>query len=640
MLPSTAVVRLGSISYAPLPERSRCFSLVPFGVRTAHVEALSSYFISLAQAHAISPATLASELFRGAGNFSRIENPGGYLQFNGFGPPVRDRLAVLEQATKRGDLCFLTLLQFDGLLSLERLFRRVRAWCPDCLDEMRRGGALAPYTQCDITYDGRLSPFYEPMLWSIAEARCCPIHRRLFVTVCQACGKASSPIGRNSRPGFCAHCQTYLGRARPTHNASESDIQSSRLIGEFLALPPEIDATSIRASLEEAISSRAHELTGGNLASLSNRYLGPYYALHGLFSRGTGFRMEKLVNILLRLQIPVRSLVSGELPKWASAAPEPSRAATIFSRPQRTPAQLRALFHDLAHQQPNSSPLELALQLGYTNESRLRLVDPELYAEVAQRARSCRRTRQDFSYDTIERALRDAYGQAMPTPIAVIAHKLGCSEKPLRTHFPELCNAISRKRRSRQPFSPGRIRQGLKRAMRKRPPASLSDVARELGIATSNTLRYHEPKLCDELVAARKAFLVETSLSLRKRVNPLLRLKPPLCVREACSRLKCTKAYLRKYCPDLLERLGERFLKYRRTESKSFRGRIRQEVAAAVTKLRFAGERITRAVVADMSPTTKLYRNWKVFDTAYKHALANTDNGSDSQTRRYQGVAA
>jgi len=205
-----------------LPPRSWLYALAPIGIGTPLVESLTGYVSRLADARAVSVgdlvgrglSTLASKPLLPFGPFmrrNRAESHGFRAQayaVNGFGARSRTWVATLERATLQADLRFLTLLPLEGLLSSEALFRHTRAWCPQCYEDWRVAGDVV----------------YEPLLWAIARATVCPLHRHALEEDCPHC---HGPIAVYSRPGYCSRCQQWLGDSNEIRSSEHSTPSSN-----------------------------------------------------------------------------------------------------------------------------------------------------------------------------------------------------------------------------------------------------------------------------------------------------------------------------------------------------------------------------------------------------------------------------
>jgi len=87
------------------------------------------------------------------------------------------------------------MLPWANVLPLRNLFRPTRAWCASCYQEWR----------------AKDQAIYEPLLWTLREAKVCLRHRRYLKTACHHCGRHLSWLARDARPGCCPKCDRWLG---------------------------------------------------------------------------------------------------------------------------------------------------------------------------------------------------------------------------------------------------------------------------------------------------------------------------------------------------------------------------------------------------------------------------------------------
>src|SRR5438034_4386433 len=158
----------------PITARSRLYSLAPIGIGTAFVEGLSGYVMRLADAHAVSTGSLIGKELsvRVQLGCADLANLGRFwATINGVGDSAKRWVEGLENLTLRSDLRYLTLLPFERLFAKTLLFRRVRAWCSACYEQMASRG----------------EPIYEPLLWCMRLVEVCPRHHGLLATTCPYC---------------------------------------------------------------------------------------------------------------------------------------------------------------------------------------------------------------------------------------------------------------------------------------------------------------------------------------------------------------------------------------------------------------------------------------------------------------------
>ena len=197
------------VSVPTFPPRSRLYSLEPIGIGTALVEGLTGYVSRLAAAHSLSVGDLVGrELAENSLGLplvypiKRLEHrrrlshcfSGASYSLNGNGESTRSWIDVLQTKTCRTELRMLTLLPFEEVLPKVGLFRKRRAWCPECVRSWRKKG----------------DPLYEPLLWSLRVATVCPLHRLPLQESCPLCNHRSRPLAIFTRPGFCSRCQRSL----------------------------------------------------------------------------------------------------------------------------------------------------------------------------------------------------------------------------------------------------------------------------------------------------------------------------------------------------------------------------------------------------------------------------------------------
>ncbi len=190
-----------------LNPRSRLYSLRPMEIGTPDVESLSSYVMRLAQAHTVSVRTLIlQEIFPNLSTKPKNAHFSGLHSLNGMGSCFEQWVAILGKLTSRDDLCALTLLPWQGLLRSGGILQRRRKWCPRCFQECQRHGM----------------PVYECLAWVLAPVTVCPIHHVLLEQHCPHCHRAILVLSAHAHPGFCAHCNGWLGDDSTAPDASPS----------------------------------------------------------------------------------------------------------------------------------------------------------------------------------------------------------------------------------------------------------------------------------------------------------------------------------------------------------------------------------------------------------------------------------
>ncbi|WP_299095427.1 TniQ family protein [uncultured Metabacillus sp.] len=185
--------------------RSRLFNIEPEGMNTPYIESLTSYINRLANRHTVLVGTIVKKILtqeldktylkniaiKGGDGFYKSSNA-----INGVGQMANDFVSVMERLTTRNDLENTTLLSLAEVFPTRGLSRNKKAWCPDCLEEMKLQGEI-----------------YEPLIWSIQAVKVCPRHKVNLIEQCPFCKTNPYFLDRSSNPGYCSKCLNWLGES-------------------------------------------------------------------------------------------------------------------------------------------------------------------------------------------------------------------------------------------------------------------------------------------------------------------------------------------------------------------------------------------------------------------------------------------
>jgi hypothetical protein len=245
-----------SLRSPTLPTRSRLYSLAPMGIGSAQVESVTSYMMRLAEAHAVTPgALIRMEIFPRLPASPKRLSCAALHSLNGLSRCFALWVSILESLTARNDLHTLTLLPWQGVFASDGVSRRYRAWCPRCYEERR--------LHEDVVYDS--------LLGTLASVSVCTRHEISLEEFCPYCEKRSIQLSARARPGFCVHCNRWLGIALPLPqlDAPEQDmtsrLQVARAVGDLISMGAtesqiQSDHVHLRPNIQWAIS----DLTHGN----------------------------------------------------------------------------------------------------------------------------------------------------------------------------------------------------------------------------------------------------------------------------------------------------------------------------------------------------------------------------------------
>ena len=99
-------------------------------------------------------------------------------------------------------------------------------------------------------------------------------------------------------------------------------------------------------------------------------------------------------------------------------------------------------------------------------------------------------------------SLETAMAADNPPSTKHLSRRLGyADDRLIRNKFPELCAAVTAKRRKWRAGLPARIRPVIEESLAQEPPPSLMQIAKRIGVRTLKTLKKHRPTLPQELAS-------------------------------------------------------------------------------------------------------------------------------------------
>lgn len=365
------------MTYPSIPTRSRLFQLEPIGIGTPHVESLTSYLTRLAKCHnvllgdlvareikAIVPKTYKSK------DLFCTKHPSGTA--NSTGTVARYLLLALEKLTMRRDLDNLTLLKWSPVFSQRNLIHPVKKWCSVCYQEQYENS----------------KPIYEQLLWFFKTVDVCPIHKTFLQTSCPHCQQRIPSLARNSRPGYCSHCEQWLGfnNRKNTIPIEDWDLWVGNNVGKILATNSQICEPLYRDRIANSFQKCIEQVTESNITA---------------FARLIKFPKNQVWE-------------------WTNGKVVP---------------QLDVL-------------LNISFLMGLSLSDFLTKDDFKTHCLNTSRLNDKRKTKRDkqrFNYSVAETALLDFISDSPKTPISLsaIARQLGYHRRTLTNNFPDLCKQIS-----------------------------------------------------------------------------------------------------------------------------------------------------------------------------------------------------
>lgn len=584
-----------------LPARSRLYPLAPLGLGTPFVESLTSYLTRLAHAHGVTVETLAAaeiaplvdKSAAAARNKFSIESH----HLNGLEGWTTLTLAALATLTRRHDLAFLTMHPWRQVLALQNLLRPHLAWCPACYSQWQQAGQIV----------------YIPLVWTLKPGLLCPQHQQPLCDRCPYpdCGRQLRLINSRVKLGYCPYCRRWLGLTAESSlalNAAPGEVERQRQhwltdqLARLLAASPTLAVRAEQSLFARNFKRCVAASAPGSMQGLAQAMGLSPSAFFGWIHRRHPPQLGLLARVCHQLDVSVLDMLIAQpgqtddpLPPEASSPP-----------PARTTVETGALGRHLAHllAAPHAAPgsaARVARQLGISPVS-IKAHCPEQYQQILQRNKqqqqAGRQLRNEKLADDLQ-AILDTQETPPPSMIEV-AHRLHINPRTARANCPELCRAISHRRKTFYETRDAQVEAGLREilATDESPPPSISQVATRLhqkidylyrkfpALCQAVTQRYHHyqpPPVRDRLPKTTSPTpKAKDHLQLQRQFLALLAAEtvPPLSLAEISRRLGCSISLLRQKFPGLCQQLGQQRRVYRQWWKARLVDRLRQILAA------------------------------------------------------------
>ncbi|MCU5184256.1 TniQ family protein [Bacillus cereus] len=232
--------------YFNYPKRSAYQNLKPYGVDTWFVESLTSYIGRLACKHNITAHCLVKDVVSSQISKCTVSKPLYYhinnASLNGIKYFVKAFVKGLEHKTGVKNLKFLTLLTWEDILHRNGIFKKNRAWCPECYNEM-----FELYQEV-----------YDPLIWFFEQVIWCPKHDTMLRTECpyENCGSIQK-LFNDYNNAYCQKCNRWLGKFNSmykyfqmTQQEREWQTWTIRNIGELLKVAPNIKVSRVSRTFD------------------------------------------------------------------------------------------------------------------------------------------------------------------------------------------------------------------------------------------------------------------------------------------------------------------------------------------------------------------------------------------------------
>jgi AraC-like DNA-binding protein len=190
----------------------------------------------------------------------------------------------------------------------------------------------------------------------------------------------------------------------------------------------------------------------------------------------------------------------------------------------------RAIMREALIENPAPSIQEIARRLGYKSICSLRKVSPELYLKIVERHRKtvgCKSVRQGFrgaplhTKEQVSRALEAALVSDPAITLRQVAIELGYAngDGNLSKRFPELCQALVKRRQESLTKRHQEQERALRKVLRENPPPTLREVETRLGYKNGSSLRKRFPELGAAILANHKAYRRRQAAQLLARLQ-------------------------------------------------------------------------------------------------------------------------
>ncbi len=422
-----------TVALPSMPPPSTLYALQPVGVGTPQVESLTSYIARVALAHCVFPGVLMRKIIvpfaeshaEGRSTLMDIRDGKTTGAFNSAHQTAMKAVSVLECLTQQQGLRALTMLTWAEVFPLFKLMRPTQAWCPGCLEEWRTTGQT----------------IYEPLVWTIQAVKICSRHDCPLETQCCACRRSSPWLAWRSRPGYCSHCQQWLGTQVGTQEENEKQRAwqhwCTEEVGALLALVPTLTRIPCHARISEGLTSMLRQVSQGRketfarLVGLSPKMVGDWFYHQQLPT------VENLLRVCFAVNLSLREVL---LEEHFSCSLRPEGTHGLWSRHHRQTAHgfgksdwVRGKLEAIARnaEMPPPSLKTVARQLGCDPHS-LKVYHPVPCQVISARYVAYRQTKgqetQRQHCEEVQLAVRQLIEQGIPPTgrnVALILPKPG-----------------------------------------------------------------------------------------------------------------------------------------------------------------------------------------------------------------------
>ncbi|MED4696654.1 TniQ family protein [Peribacillus frigoritolerans] len=251
---------------------------------TPYVESLWSYILRLASHHCVRVGDLLEYIIIEKLEMTSYEFYSKKTQINKFGSFTENLISIVENLTSRNDLRYLTLRKWENAFKNKNgTVNQFLKWCPKCLTDFRNN-------KLEI---------YEPLIWSIKCLKICSKHKIELSSICPICKRTPYSFTKIARPGFCPHCEQWLGETNfkeLTGVELERQLMLSKSVGDVLSQNNSEMQSATKEEMLISIKKIVEITTNGNVkefTKLANKSRDRVYK----WLRGAEPEFESLIDI-------------------------------------------------------------------------------------------------------------------------------------------------------------------------------------------------------------------------------------------------------------------------------------------------------------------------------------------------------
>lgn len=573
------------LTFPKVRPRSRLYSLEPMGAGTPFSESCTGYIARLAAEHWTSVGSLFGHRIAPAANKSSFLSTKFKFEIqawtvflpeahslNGLGAIARDWIEVLHTLTQRRDLRCLTMLRWSNVLSELLLSRSIHAWCPLCFQAERDSGGVV----------------YDQLLWSLVTVEVCPRHHRRLETSCPHCQRQTRPLDSRSRPGFCCRCRKWLGFSEGDKKSNKARLDSDEItyplwvakqMGELIANAPGMNADPPISKVTAFVPSCIEKLTNGNICAFARLVDVKERTVCAWTRNARGVpRLDLLLRVCYRLGASLSDVLTHESLRlnYELINQSLSRMPIVRSQRSHENGEIRRAFLNALECDPAPSVHEFSACLGYKNSDFLRSKYSDLCKKLTARYHKSDRylarkkaPRRILVDNTIKDALQRALKETVTPSLPEIRKRLGYRSKyegknVLQKRFPELCQAVRKRRAAQQVKYQKDLRRKLKSILGEEPTPTLTEVAKRLGLKSKNYLLEHHPDLSRAIVERHSADRKAQFNEIADKLWAILGEDQPVPLLTAATRVGHCSAYLRLRFRDVCKAIARRYLLFKK----------------------------------------------------------------------------